>query len=193
MAQVAPSETVRFTPAQRDALIDLAARLQAEQAASVGMDELAQAAREAGVDPRFLGEAALRLDAAPAPVVEPGPREALQSLAALALFDALFFGVVTRHWFFPVAPGACLPLMAASAFVFAWTFGRRWELRWVAPLVPIAVWAALGVAAAVTVRFHGSYRAPEMLYTATRFGLFQVLGAAVAAVLASSRQSPQDR
>jgi len=179
VARLASPETVRFTAAQRDALIDLAARLQAEQEATVGMDELARAAEEAGVDPRFLSEAARRLET-PAEV---GPREAIAALAGLALFDALFFGIVARSWLFPMSPMMGIPLLAVAAFAFAWIFGRPRALRWVAPLAPVAVWTALGIAAAFAYRFHGDHRFGLMLQRAATFGLIQAASAAFASFL----------
>ena len=115
VARVVSSEPVRFTPDQRDALILVAARLQAEHEATVGAEELALAAREAGIEPRFLGEAAALLQRE-RPRVSPG--EPLGALARLALFDLLFFGVVERHWFFSVAPALQPLILAAAAAAF---------------------------------------------------------------------------
>lgn len=191
MAKLASPETVRFTPAQRDALIDLATRLQAEHEATVGTEELVQAAAEAGVDPRFLSEAAARLESAPA-ASPPAVRDPLVALAALALFDFLFLGIVVRHWFFPIAPGLRLPLLLAAAFAFSTVCARHRALRWAAPLAPLGIWLSIGVASTVAYRLHGSAEWSTMPKYALGFGLVQAFGALLAAGVASLHDRPRN-
>lgn len=191
MAKLASPETVRFTPAQRDALIDLASRLQAEHEATVGTDELVQAAAEAGVDPRFLSEAAARLESAPA-ASPTDVRDPLVALAALAVFDFLFLGVTVRHWFFPIAIGLRFPLLLAAAFAFSAFCARHRALRWVAPLAPLGIWLSIGVAATVAYRLHGSSDWSTMPKFALAFGIVQAFGALLAAGMASLFDRPRN-
>jgi hypothetical protein len=58
-------EPTRLTPEQRDRVLDLAARLQSQHEAGIGVDDLVQAAAEAGIDPRFVHMAARSVVATP--------------------------------------------------------------------------------------------------------------------------------
>ena len=185
MTNLASSEPVRLTPAQRDALIDLAARLQAEHAGTVGADELARAAAEAGIEPRFLGEAAARFGTAPRAI---GVAEPVLAVLGIALFDGLFFGIVSRSWFFPLVGALRLPLLLAAGFAFASVFVRHRPLRWIAPLAPLAVWTALGIVGTIVFRLHHHGEWRTVAGVAAAFGAVQALAVAAAAGWAAMRE-----
>lgn len=78
-------EAPRLTAEQRDAILDLAARLQARHEETTDLDALAEAAEEAGLEPRFVHEAARSLaQPPPVPLRSTTPEGRIVGQAALA-------------------------------------------------------------------------------------------------------------
>lgn len=183
---------MRFTPAQRDALIDLAARLQAEHEATVDAQELARAAAEAGIDPRFLHEAAIRMQAQPAPAprtsAETDRRTAVAALVTLAIVDTLFFLIRPRGYVLPREYGMLIALasLCASALI-----ARFRPMRFLAPVGAAAIWMAIGISTIFVeklVRGYVDYDVPRFIVLS---GVVQlVISAIVAGIAAAVDRTP---
>ena len=145
-------EGPRFSSEQRDAILNLAARLQGEHEATVGADELARAAEEAGIDPRFVQEAAMRMGQKTPPL----PRSLLVAFGFF-LVQACFFVFIQN----PSLPGGRSLSAFELAFAFAMAFflglwaARVRSLRWYVALVPLGMWTALFFAVGLYATFNG--------------------------------------
>lgn len=130
----------RFTPEQRDAILDLASRLQVQHETTVGIDELMRAAEETGLESRFVQEAAMRLGRPAGPL----PRSLLVVLG-MFVAQAAFFVFIQN----PSLPGlrslSAFELTFAAVIAFflgLWASHER-RIRWLAPIVPLGVWFTL--------------------------------------------------
>ena len=133
-----------LTSAQQAETLRLAARLQAEHEARSSSEALLQAAAEAGIDARFVREAAQRVVSGSEKTRRPLPRP----LIAVALLTVLnwfalvnqraeYAGIQLEVW---QIVGLALAAFAASAWV-----GRERRVRWTMPLAVVAIWLALGL------------------------------------------------
>ena len=145
-------EGPRFTSEQRDAVLNLAARLQGEHEATVGADELARTAEEAGINPRFVQEAAMRMGQKTPPL----PRSLLVAFGFF-LVQACFFVSIQN----PPLPGGRMISGLELSFAFAMAFflglwaARVRSLRWYIGLVPLGMWTALFFVLSLYTTFNG--------------------------------------
>ncbi|RYG27010.1 hypothetical protein EON82_01035 [bacterium] len=102
-------EPTHLTPEQRDRVLDLAARLQQQHEAGIRIDDLAQAAAEAGIDERFVRQAVRSVvgtpPAHPEPTrVIPAPDRNIACilLGVLTLFNVLMSLTLSRGFLNPV-------------------------------------------------------------------------------------------
>lgn len=128
-------EEARLTSEQSKRVVDLAARLQAEHDRTVGVDDLAQAAAEAGIETRFIHEAARRVRTEATP---PAPETAYETWPlALGLLAMLGFGACyaepgLRAWLFYGLPWL---LHLAAPLALGCALGRRGAPAWFLPLL----------------------------------------------------------
>lgn len=169
----------RFTPEQRDEILNLANRLQAQHEATVGADELVRVAEEAGIDPRFVHEAAMRL----------GTRSRLnhRSLAlattafSLQAFVFLFCQNIGIGGSRGIASHEVI-FAATVAFVLGVLIARDKAIRWYVPLTLAAGWIVAGMLAGVL----GRGEAASWLFNvAATFGGIQLLAALCGSALAA--------
>jgi hypothetical protein len=131
----------RYTPEQRDAILNLATRLQMEHETTVGADDLVRAAEEAGIDARFVHDAAMRLGRKPqGSVTLRGPLIAF----ILTILQAGLFAMDLLHSHRFPEP---LDLLASGAVMFPLAFwGAQYPtVRRFVPVTAIVVWIALMV------------------------------------------------
>lgn len=134
----------RFTLDQRDAILNLAARLQVQHEATVGVDELFAEAVAAGIDPRFVHDAAMRLGR------KSQPRHLRSPLFAFVLFtlQACLFMLYECHWFNRGGTSLEWPLLffagAISLLLALWA-ARQPIIRRFVPLAALVVWIATAI------------------------------------------------
>ncbi|RYG27011.1 hypothetical protein EON82_01040 [bacterium] len=171
-------EPQRFTPDQRDEILNLAAHLQVRHQDTLDADELIQAAQEAGIDPRFVHEATMRL----AQKSRPLPRSLLLALGTFVL-QAGFFVFVQA----PMIPGGRsvssfeLAFAVATAFFIALWAARERRVRWFAPLVALAVWFALFLATTAFTALQGVEQ-HWVLQDCVAFGFAQAAATLIGAI-----------
>jgi hypothetical protein len=174
-------EGPRLTPEQRDEVLSLAARLQAHHEATVDVEELARVASEAGIDPRFVHEAALRIGQRSRPL----PRSLF---AALAMFTAQagFFVFIQN----PSVPGGRslsafeLSFAISMAFFLGLWAARERRIRWYAPLATLGVWFALFLATTALTSLNGVHQ-DWVLQDCVVFGAAQAVAALFGAIAAA--------
>lgn len=174
-----------FTPEQRDEILSLANRLQARHEGSVGADELVRVAEEAGIDPRFVQEAALRLGQKSRPL----PRS-LGVAFGLFVLQAGFFVFIQN---LSIGGGRSVSAFEVSfaiamAFFLALWAARERRVRWFTPLVALSVWTALFLAATGLSYLSGVHQS-WILQTALVFGFAQAVAAMFGAVAAAGVES----
>ncbi len=134
-----------MTPSQQAEAIHLAARLQAEHEEN-STERLFQAAEEAGIERRFLDEAAWRVAEGSLPLrpssAVPRPFIAVLTLTLLNMLalrgqSAESVGIVLENWQIALLVGT--PLIASL-----WV-GREPRVRWTVPAAVLAVWLALAL------------------------------------------------
>ncbi len=173
----------RFTAEQRDEILSLANRLQAQHEGTVGTDELVRAAEEAGIDPRFVHEAAMRLGQKAKPI-SPAAKIAF----GLFVLQACGFMFVQNPWIGANRAPASHEMWFAVAFAFflALWGGRSREVRWFSPLAAISAWIAVGIATATFTFFvNGHQIGPWVLPMAAFFAMLQAIAALCGAVAAA--------
>jgi hypothetical protein len=182
-------DSFRFTPEQRDEILSLAARLQTQHEATVDIDELARVAREAGIDPRFVHEAAMRVGRRTVPL----PRSLLAALAVFTV-QAGFFVFVQN----PSVPGGRslstfeLSFAIAMAFFVGLWVARERRIRWYAPLVSLGVWFALYLAT-TALTFLNGVRQDWVLQDCVAFGIAQAVAALFGAIAVAGLDRPDKR
>ena len=172
----------RFSPEQSARLLDLATRLEAQHQSTVGVEELVRAAEEAGIDPRFVRQAAAILpthESAAAPYLRPG-------LGALSAFGLALFAlgsIPSMPFVQQRFPGtAVLALIATVAALGGYTLGRQGAPGWVPPALGTLAFL-LGIQAmGALMRSVGFYR-----YDAP-YGLFLLVALVSGAAAALARR-----
>jgi hypothetical protein len=172
----------RFTPEQRDEILNIAARLQAQHEGTVGADELIRAAQEAGIDPRFVHQAAMQVARKPQVTHTNAP------LVAIVLFT-LQAGLFMRgqvHWYRQGSNPFDLPTMFCAFFfaaVLGHFAGRDRRLRWCVPLITLATWASLIVAYAAYEWSFGPYYGLQLPTSALGLAVFQAAAALMGSLI----------
>lgn len=177
-------EAPRFTPAQRDEILNLAARLQTQHEATVGTDELMRAAEEAGLAPRFVQEAAMRLG-------QPRQTGSYRSLVLAAFLFTLQAGLLMLNGYFWSRRGHIglewpdLMLAAGVSLFIASRASRTLATRRFVPLLPLAAWSALAVSVREANVLHGT--PPWWVFPlAMEYVVPQMVAALVAILLAGA-------
>lgn len=168
----------RFTPEQRDKILNLASRLQAQHETTVSADELVRVAEEAGIDPRFVQEAAMRLGRKAQPI----SRTPIFALCFFA-FQALMF--IQNPLLYGSRPNAVI-VSALVSFALALWAAREKRIRPFVPIASTVVWIVTGLAVSgyAILRTH---EAPiYILPFAVSFGFIQTI-AAICGTLISTK------
>jgi hypothetical protein len=176
------NDTPRFTAEQRDEILNLANRLQGQHEGTVGADELVRVAEEAGIDPRFVHEAAMRLGRKPQPI----SRAPLIAVCLFA-FQAVAYMFVqnpglysTRSIAFPE-----LAFAAFTAFALGLWASRERRVRFFVPVASIIVWTVTGLAMSGFTILTVHEAAVWVLPLACVFGLLQSVAALCGVVVAA--------
>jgi hypothetical protein len=131
----------RLTAEEQQLTINLAAILQARHEETLGVDELAEIAKEAGLRPEFVYEA-VRVQNAHLENARPGAKDlaALYGLTVgLVLLNILFtFNFAVREMFISSAAVFLLLFLAA---VTGFRRGQAWRTAWVGPVVLLLAFA----------------------------------------------------
>ncbi len=131
----------RLSPQQRDRAIELAARLQAEHGESIGVDELASAAEQVGIQPQFVHEAArIQMAEEQAALRAKDRRTAYALVGSLILINfAITFVPAVRTSL--VSSAAGFALLALAGFSSSWCVKGRLS-AWVGPSAILSTFAA---------------------------------------------------
>lgn len=186
-------DTPRLTTEQRDRVLDLAARLQAQHESTVAVDDLAEAAAEAGIEKRFVQEAVRSLEVEAQPDLS--YRLPLGLFVAQAVAFMLQKDITVSAWQRPlILHEAVVAAMIAFALA-AWASQSRANRSYVV-VVPPLVWTTVGIAASFYMNQKGLIGAWIPGF-ATLYGAIQtgagVLGLLFTTLLAPSRPEPSFR
>ena len=170
----------RFTLDQRDEILNLAARLQIQHEATVGVDDLFAEAVAAGIDPRFVQDAAMRVGRKG----RQKPRLAAPLLAFLLFVaQAGFLLGDSFGWF---GHGNAIlewpegVVAAETGLILALWAAREPLTRRFVPLATLAVWLAVGLLTLGTRRIVEGYFPSNVATTALVYGAIQFVAALLA-------------
>ncbi len=184
------NDAPRFTAEQRDEILNLANRLQAQHEGTVSADELVRVAEEAGIDPRFVHEAAMRLGRKPQPI----SRTPLYALCLFALQAVAYMFVQNPGVSGTRSIGSRELLFAAfTAFALGLWASRERRVRYFVPVASIIVWTVTGLAMSgfTILRLHEA--AVWVLPLACVFGFVQTVAAFCGTVVAAALDRKPER